>query len=142
MKTLAKFLAVLFSAYWLLLAHVSLTFLDKNAPISEASKDGQYKVFLKDMYPINPIGLYCQLTTESPIYFSLYNANGNYIGQSSPFVCYGKWNDVSLRFPGEEFTTDVNSFVVFDDEYNGELNISTKQKRWWSILLAPFSSAD
>ncbi|WP_348689069.1 DUF6201 family protein [Aeromonas bestiarum] len=139
MKMLAKLMAMLSLAYWLLLAHVSLTFLDKNAPISEVSKDGQYKVFLKDMYPINPIGLYCLLTTESPIYFALYDANGNYIGQSSPFTCYGKWNNVPFRFPGEEFTTDENSFVVFDDEYDGELNISTKQKRWWSILLAPFS---
>lgn len=139
MKKLAKLLAVFFVAYWFLLAHVSLNFLGKNTSISEVSKDGQYKVFLRDMYPVNPIGLYCLLTTESPIYFALYNANGNYIGQSSPFACYGKWNDVPFRFPGEEFTTDVNSFVVFDDEYNGELNISTKQKRWWSILFGPFS---
>lgn len=139
MKMLTKLVAMLFLAYWLLLSHVSLTFLDKNASISEVSKDGKYKVFLKDMNPINPIGLYCLLTTESPIYFVLYSASGSYIGQSSPFTCYGKWSDVPFRFPGEEFTTDENSFVVFDDEYHGELNISTVKKKWWSTLLAPFS---
>ena len=132
MKNLAKLLAVFFAAYWLLLAHVSLNFLEKKPSLSEVSKDGQYKVLLKSMYPANPIGLYCLLTTESPIYFALYDANHNYVGQSSPFVCYGKWRDVPYRFPGDEFTTDANSFVVFDDEYNGELNISTKDKRWWS----------
>ena len=132
MKKLAKFLAVLFAVYWLLLAHVSLNFLDKTPPLSEISKNGKYKIILKDVYPVNPMGLYCLLTTDwSPIYFSLYDRNG-YIGQSSPFACYGKWRDVPYRFPGDEFTTDINSFVVFDDEYNGELNISTKNKRWWS----------
>ena len=97
MKKLAKFLAVLFAVYWLLLAHVSLNFLDKTPPLSEISKNGKYKIILKDVYPVNPMGLYCLLTTDwSPIYFSLYDRNG-YIGQSSPFACYGKWRDVPYR---------------------------------------------
>ena len=28
-------------------------------------------------------------------------------------------------------TSPFDSFVVFDDEYNGELNISSKHKKWW-----------
>lgn len=140
MKKLAMFLAVLFVAYWLLLAHVSWDIFDNTPSVSVVSKDGKYTVFLKAVYPVNPIGIYCQLTTESPIFFELYDAKGDYVGQSSPFVCYGEWRDVPYRFPGEEFTSDVDSFVVFDDEYNGELNISTKQKKWWSMILSPFHS--
>ena len=139
MKKLSKFLAVLVAVYWLLLAHVSLNFLDKAPSISRASENGQYIVFLKNAYPVNPIGLYCLLTEDwSPIYFALYDIDGNYIGQSSPFVCYGGWSGATVQFPGEEFTTDANSFVVFDDEYNGELNISTKDKRWWSWWFGMF----
>ena len=129
MKKMAKFLAVLVAAYWLLLAHVSLSFLDPPPAISRTSEDGQYRVLINDMHPVNPIGLYCHLTTESPIYFALYDANQNYIGQSSPFACYGHWTAGYLLFPGE---ADNNSFVVVDIENNGELNISTKNKRWWS----------
>lgn len=129
MKKLAKSLALLFAAYWLLLAHVSLSFLDSPPAISRTSEDGQYRVLINDMYPVNPIGLYCLLTTESPIYFALYDAKQNYIGQSSPFVCYGHWTAGYLLFPDE---ADNKSFVVVDVENNGELNISTKDKRWWS----------
>ncbi len=129
MKKLAKLLAVVFAVYWLLLTHVSLNFLDPPPAVSRASEDGQYKVIINDMYPVNPIGLYCLLTTESPIYYALYDAQHNYIGQSSPFVCYGHWTAGYLLFPGE---ADKSSFVVVDIENDGELNISTKDKRWWS----------
>jgi len=132
MKKLAKFLAVLFAAYWLFLAHVSLNFLERTQSLSEVSKNGKYKALLKNMYPANPIGLYCFLTTESSIYFVLYDMKNNYIGQSSPFACYGKWSDAYYLFPDENLTTDVNSFIVVDVNNNGELNISTKDKRWWS----------
>ena len=139
MKKLAKIFSVLFAVYWVLLAHVSLIFLDKKPPISIVSEDGKYKVALKSVYPVNPIGLYCLFTKEwAPKYFALYDNNGDYIGQSSPFACYWPWSSAALIFPGEEFTTDANSFVVFDDEYNGELNISTKDKRWWSWWFGMF----
>ncbi len=132
MKKLAKVLALLFAVYWLLLAHVSLNFLDAPPPLGEVSKNGNYKIVLKDMYPVNPMGLYCLLTTDwSPIYFTLYDRNG-YIGQSSPFVCYGAWSGAATLFPGEAVNLDKNSFLVLDDEYDGELNISIKNKRWWS----------
>ena len=132
MKKLAKFLAVHFAAYWLLLAHVSLNFLDPPPAISRASEDGQYEVIINDMYPVNPIGLYCLLTTESPIYFTLYDSKHNYIGQSSPFVCYGHWTAGYLLFPNEAAKYGESSFIVLDDNNHGELNISTKDKRWWS----------
>ena len=140
MKKLAKFFTVLFAVYWLLFAHVSLNFLDETPPFSQVSEDSRYKVVFKSVYPVNPIGVYCLLTKDwAPIYFVLYDANGDYIGQSSPFACYWAWSSAAFRFPGEEFTPDVNSFVVLDDEYDGELNISTVDKKWWSILFSLFS---
>lgn len=140
MKKLAKFFTVLLAVYWLLFAHVSLNFLDETPPISQVSEDGRYKVVFKSVYPVNPIGLYCLLTKDwAPIYFVLYDANGDYIGQSSPFACYWSWSNVALIFPGEASTLDKNSFLVLDDEYHGELDISTKNKRWWSVLLSPLS---
>lgn len=138
MKHVTKIIGVLIVAYWLLLAHVSFNFLDDIPSTGFVSKDGRYKILFRDIYPVNPIGLYCSLTTESPIYFSLYDARHGYVGQSSPFACYNQWNAARFAFPGEEFTTDADSFVVFDDEYNGALSISTKRKRWWSVVLAPF----
>lgn len=139
MKMLAKFLATLCVVYWLLLAHVSLGFLDKIPPFSQISKDGRYKVVFESMYPVNPIGLYCLLSEDwEPIYFSLYDSKSGYIGQSSPFSCYGTWRDINYRFPGEKFSLDENSFVVFDDEYDGELNISTQHKKWWSWWFSVF----
>lgn len=139
MKKLAKFFAALCATYWFLLAHVSLGFLDETPPVSMVSKDGRYKIVLKSVYPVNPIGAYCLLSEDwSPIYFALYDSKSGYIGQSSPFACYGAWQDFNYRFPGEKFTTDANSFVVFDDEYDDELNISTKNKRWWSVLFSIF----
>lgn len=139
MKTLAKILVFFLVAYWLLLSHVSFNFMDDAPSLKEVSEDGKYKVLLRDIYPTNPIGIYCLLTTESPIYFALFDSDDNYIGQSSPFVCYNKWSVAGFTFPGEEFTTDTKSFIVLDDSYNGELNISTKDKRWWSTLLAIFN---
>ncbi|MCX7132242.1 DUF6201 family protein [Aeromonas sp.] len=140
MKKLAKILTVIFAVYWLLFAHVSLNFLDETPPFSQVSEDGRYKVFFKSVYPVNPIGLYCFLTKDwAPIYFVLYDSNGGYIGQSSPFACYWPFSSAALVFPGEANTLDKNSFLVLDDEYDGELDISTEKKRWWSILLSPFS---
>lgn len=135
MKKVLEFLGFIFLVCWFFLAHVSLNFLDSSPDISETSEDGQYRVIINDMYPVNPIGLYCILTTESPIYFTLYDAKQNYIGQSSPFFCYGRWATGYLLFPGE---ADKNSFVVVDIENNGELNISMKNKRWWSRLFSIF----
>ncbi|MCE5163257.1 DUF6201 family protein [Plesiomonas sp. PI-19] len=139
MKGVIKLLAVLCVIYWLLLAHVSLGFLDDAPPISKFSKDGRYKIVFEPVHPVNPIGLYCLLSVDwAPIYFVLYDSKVGYIGQSSPFSCYGAWRDITYRFPREEFTLDENSFVVFDDEYDGELNISTINKRWWSWWFGVF----
>ncbi|PJG59918.1 DUF6201 family protein [Aeromonas cavernicola] len=139
MKKLAKIVFVLFAVYWLLLAHVSLNFLDVSPPISRLSEDGKYKVILNDMHPVNPIGLYCLLTTDwAPKYFVLLDADDNYIGQSSPFACYWPWGSAVLIFPGEAVTLDKNSFLVLDDEYDGEFNISIESKRWWSWLFSIF----
>ncbi len=129
MKRLAKVFAALCAVYWLLLAHVSLNFLDDSSGSTRTSRDGKFRVVINEMYPVNPIGLYCFLTTElSPIYFSLYEKRLGYIGQSSPFFCYRKWSDAELLYPDEA----DGSFVVVDMENNGELDISTKDKRWWS----------
>ena len=129
-RTLFSILAVACSCF--------IEFFRYPPPLGEVSKNGKYKIVEKDMYPVNPIGLYCLLTTDwSPIYFMLYDRNG-YVGQSSPFVCYGAWSGAATLFPGEAVNLDKNSFLVLDDEYDGELNISTKDKRWWSWWFGMF----
>lgn len=138
MKTLSAIVFFLCVTYWFSLAHVSSSFLDSPPEIVRFSEDGQYRVTINDMYPVNPIGWYCFLTTESPIYFSLYDAENNYIGQSSPFACYWPWSDAGFIFPGEATGLDKDSFLVLDDEYDGELTISTTHKWWWSLLFGVF----
>ncbi|WP_413465640.1 DUF6201 family protein [Plesiomonas shigelloides] len=118
--------------YWFALAHVSLNFLDSPPEIVRFSEDRQYRVTINDMCPVNPIGWYCFLTTESPIYFSLYDAENNYIGKSSPFSCYVHWIAGYLLFPNESKAYGDDGFVVLDDSNNGELNIGIRHKRWWS----------
>lgn len=132
MKTLSAIVFFLCVTYWISLAHVSLSFLDSPPEIVRFSEDGQYRVTINDMYPVNPIGWYCFLTTESPIYFSLYDAENNYIGQSSPFSCYVHWIAGYLLFPNESKAYGDDGFVVLDDSNNGELNIGIRHKRWWS----------
>lgn len=139
MKILAKCLGWLCVICWFLLAHVSLNFLDEKPPVSIESDDGKYKVYLKSVYPINPIGIYCLFAKEwAPKCFVLYGSNGDYIGKSSPFACYWPWSDAGFIFPGEATGLDKDSFLVLDDEYYGELTISTRHKRWWSLLFGVF----
>lgn len=138
MKKLAKCLGWLCVICWFLLAHVSLNFLDSPSEIVRVAEDGKYSVTIKDMYPVNPIGWYCFFTTESPIYFSLYDEENKYIGQSSPFACYGHWTASYLLFPNEAKVYGDDGFMVLDDSNNGELNIGIKHKRWWSVLFGGF----
>lgn len=64
MRKLATCFCVLVVTYWLLLAHVSLNFLDEKPLVSIESDDGKYKVYLKSVYPINPIGIHCLFAKE------------------------------------------------------------------------------
>lgn len=136
MKTIKYIITGFVMLFWLLLSHVSLAHWNHHSDIKIWAKDHKYLVVKKRIMPINPIGLFCELMTEDAVYFVLYNEEGKYIGQTSPFICHPAWFDTGFTFPGEHYSIDTDSFIVLDDKNIEALTISTKQKRWWSKILA------
>jgi hypothetical protein len=136
MRTIKYIITALIIPFWLLLSHVSLARWDNRFDIKIWAQDHKYHVVKKRISPINPIGVFCELATEDAVYFVLYDEEGEYIGQTSPFICYSSWIDTPISFPGDDISSDKNSFKVFCDKYDEELTINTKQRRWWSQILA------
>lgn len=133
--TIKIFLPTIVLAFWLVLSPVAF-FCDFNLAYSESSPDGRFKVDAYYVLPTTPYGLY-QRFINKDVFVVLYDKNGKYLGQSSPFhfsEMEGVFGD-AVFYPGEVVGDDsfsingVNSYV---DGYT----ISSRSKKWWSKIIS------
>lgn len=128
---------------WMFLGHVLYKNTDHDYAIN--SDDGRFIAYISHVEPFNLIGLYCQLSTDTPAFVSLYDTRGRYLGQSSPFACISSYEITNILFPGDGKLTNEGPspedsvFGAAMGDHEEEMEIDIKNKRWWSIILTPFS---
>lgn len=118
--------------WWLTLSHVTFNLATQ-----------EYKRFTNKEYTViffkplltNPIGLYYRLVYRFPFYAVLYDKDGSYIGQSSPFFMnsdiYLLGDDFSFPHSSTYHTIRDSFYLIENDNYT----ISVTEKSWWSWLL-------
>ena len=130
MKTVKYTLATLVFLWWFFLSHV--TFTTDGLYSGSLSNEG-YQAKYYHPAPTNFFGLYFWLVNEMPAFIVLYDSEGRYLGQSSPFLIASSIHleggeDIYPKDPSYEFYPSGGSFI---EEYT----IPTKNKTWWSWLL-------
>lgn len=133
-RVMVCFLAIFF---WLVLSPVSF-FGDFNYVNQKISADGKYKVVAYYVLPTTPYAAY-QAFVRGDVFVVLYDINGKYLGQSSPFhfsEIEGVFGD-TVFFPGEisgDHSFSINGVNDYVDGYT----IPVDQKKWWSRFLSVF----
>lgn len=120
---------------WLVLSPVAF-FGDFNYAGEKISPDGKYKAVAYDVVPTTPYAVY-QSFIRNDIFVVLYDKNGRYLGQSSPFK-FSEYDGVfsdAVFFPGE--IAGDNSFSINGiNDYVEGYTIPVDKKRWWSDMLS------
>ncbi|PJG59917.1 DUF6201 family protein [Aeromonas cavernicola] len=128
---------------WVLLGHVLYKDIKNDYAIK--SRDGYFTAYINHIKPFNPIGVYCQITSDTPAFISLYDKEGRYLGQSSPFTCISAYEIANVLFPRdgklphEAPSPEDSLFGAAMGEHEKDMEIDINNKRWWSIILTPFS---
>lgn len=123
--------------FWLVLSPVAF-FGDFNYVAQKISLDGKYKAKAYYVLPTTPYAAY-QLFVRSDVFIVLYDMNGKYLGQSSPFhfsEIDGVFAD-AVFFPGEipgDHSFSINGVNDYVDGYT----IPVVRKKWWSIFFSIF----
>lgn len=141
MKIIKYPLLTLFLLWWFFLSHVTFT---TSWLYSASFKNEHYQVAYYHPAPINFFGIYFWLVNEQPVFVVLYDKEGKYIGQSSPFLIASAIHVDG----GESFLPETNEydkkyeyydmFYISGEPFDGKYNISTKHKKWWSAILQYF----
>jgi len=119
----------IFFLWWLLLSHVTFFTEEKFTINNDFCKIKIYQVM-----PFNLIGLYSSMMVgDIPVYAVLFDKNGQYIGQSSPFKIIGLYVLVNTNLQND-CNNLQKSFFSLVDEYN----ISSNHKKWWDFILFYF----
>ena len=98
------------------------------------SENNDYTMIAYRVIPSTPIS-FLQLIGINNIYVVLYDNNGGYLGQSSPFYFYREmdvFNSGSVLFPDE---IEERGLAIVSDN---ELTIPLKHPKWWSRILSVF----
>ncbi|WP_105233800.1 DUF6201 family protein [Escherichia albertii] len=137
-KRIIKLLLLFFLLFfWLVLSPVSF-FGKFNYAYESRSHDGQYKAVAYYVLPTTPYAVY-QCFINKDIFVVLYDKDGKYLGQSSPFHfsgVEGVFGD-AVFFPGELTGDDSFSINGVSDYVDG-YSISSKYKKWWSLVISLF----
>ena len=115
---------VLFLSWWLVLSPVS--FLDKESSYYAYSSDKNWKLFISPLAMTTPLSFIQAL--EGKRYIVLFDKNGKYIGQSSPF-CFMWLDGYDVIFPEGK-----NDSLLFMPE-NCDYDIPVNEKKWWSKII-------
>lgn len=121
--------------FWLVLSPVSF-FGKFNYAYESRSPDGKFNAVAYYVLPTTPYAAY-QRFINKDIFVVLYDKDGKYLGQSSPFhfsELEGVFGD-AIFFPGELSGDDSFSINGVNDYVDG-YSISSKQKKWWSIIIS------
>ena len=137
MKTVKYTLATLVFLWWFFLSHV--TFTTDGLYSGSLSNEG-YQAKYYHPAPTNFFGLYFWLVHEMPTFIVLYDSEGRYLGQSSPFLIasfihLGGENVLPETYDYDKKHGDYDSFYIAGGPFVEEYTISTKNKTWWSWLL-------
>ncbi|HDK6221604.1 TPA: hypothetical protein M2P66_001720 [Klebsiella quasipneumoniae] len=131
-------LIIPFVILWMILSPTAF-FGDFNKTHEQISEDGKYKAVAYYVLPTTPISFF-QWAFEGDVFLVLYDANNNYLGQSSPFGFTDQYtifgNDI--LFPddsdGAEESLSLNGVNDFTENYT----IPVKNKKWWSVFYSLF----
>ena len=138
MKTVKYTLATLVFLWWFFLSHVTFT---SEWLYSAALSNEGYQIKYYHPAPTNFFGLYFWLINEQPAFAVLYDSEGRYLGQSSPFfivssVHLGSGENVLPEtYDYDKKYGYYDSFYITGEPFDGRYTISTKNKTWWSWLL-------
>ncbi|CAM3623529.1 hypothetical protein VA7868_01904 [Vibrio aerogenes CECT 7868] len=124
-KTIGGLLLLTFISWWLVLSPVS--FPSENDAYYIYSKDKKWKVGVYWVSPTSPAGLYQFLMNKR--YIVLYDANGHYIGQSTPF-CFMTFDESNILFPS--ITDDHNLWFIPE---TCDYTIQVRKPAWWSQII-------
>ncbi|HGH4614301.1 hypothetical protein KKZ45_00750 [Enterobacter bugandensis] len=128
-------MAILF--IWLVISPVAF-FGKFNCAYEKISPDGEFKVVAYNVLPATPYAAY-QSFICNDIFVVLYDKNGRYLGQSSPFhfsELDGVFAD-AVFFPGDipgEESFSINGVNDYVEGYT----IPVNNKRWWSQFISAF----
>ncbi|QOL15189.1 DUF6201 family protein [Dickeya dianthicola] len=132
-------IAFLFS-YFFSLAPVSLNLI-YNKVDEIHSNNESYKAVLYNPLPLSPLSIYHIFSIDGPaVYIVLYDKNGKYIGQTSPFHFINRYdlNPILFVFPGDEFDGERDNFNLLIDGYGDAFKINIHHKTWWSWWFSLF----
>jgi len=121
--------------FWLVLSPVSF-FGKFNYAYESRSPDGQFYAVAYYVLPTTPYAAY-QRFINKDIFVVLYDKQGKYLGQSSPFhfsELEGVFGD-AVFFPGELTGDDSFSINGVNDYVDG-YSISSQHKKWWSLIIS------
>ncbi|MGL5665013.1 MAG: DUF6201 family protein [Shewanella sp.] len=135
--------SLLLFLFWFFLGHVIYKDIKNDYAIN--SKDGRFTAYINHVEPFNLFGIYCQIAADTPAFISLYSNKGKYLGQSSPFTCVSAYEIANILFPGDgkfpnqDASPEDSLFGTAMGKHEKDMEIDINNKRWWSIILAPFS---
>ena len=118
---------LLFIFWWLVLSPVS--FPDSGYYSSVSSPDKKWRIDLYSVAITTPFSLIQALNGEE--YIVLFDQNGNYVGQTSPFCMFNLefLQDNYAYFPSKE---DENFRYLGG---NCDYYIPVNEKKWWSKII-------
>ncbi|MDS0787439.1 DUF6201 family protein [Proteus vulgaris] len=141
MKIIKYTLLTLFLLWWFFLSHVTFT---TSWLYSASFKNEHYQAAYYHPAPINFFGIYFWLVNEQPVFVVLYDKEGKYIGQSSPFVIasnihlLGGENVLPKTYEYDKKYGGYDNFYLNGGSFTDDYLISTKHKKWWSYILQYF----
>ncbi|WP_230351290.1 DUF6201 family protein [Lelliottia sp. WAP21] len=123
---------------WMILSPTAF-FGDFNKAHEQISEDGKYKVVAYYVLPATPVSFF-QWAFEGDVFLVLYDAENNYLGQSSPFGFTDQYtifgNDI--LFPDDADGTEKSLFLNGVNDFTEGYTIPVKNKNWWSVFYSLF----
>ncbi|PSU86506.1 hypothetical protein C0W35_22255 [Photobacterium kishitanii] len=124
LKLILLLLFPFFLFWWAVLSPVS--FLDDSYSHTIISPDKKWEIVISPVTMTTPLSLIQGL--EGKRYITLFDNNGNYIGQSTPF-CIMRMEQYNIIFPSK----DRLYLGVLPE--NCDYDIPINEKKWWSKII-------
>ncbi|MBD2815969.1 hypothetical protein ID850_14615 [Xenorhabdus sp. Flor] len=140
-KYILYFMLLMFFLWWFFLSHV--TFLKESDILNEInSGESEYYAKYYKPKPINLFGMYLTIIEQEPIFVVLYDKNGKYIGQTSPFKMMNMYSffegNPTLPEKNPQDILDTHFYIVIVGDFESAYDIDINHKKWWSKILQYF----
>ncbi|EMH4161409.1 hypothetical protein RJ498_000613 [Pluralibacter gergoviae] len=123
---------------WIILSPTAF-FGDFNKALERISEDGKYKAVGYYVLPTTPLSFF-QWAFEGDVFLVLYDAENNYLGQSSPFgftdqyTIFGNY----IFFPYDADGSEKSLSLIGINDFTEGYTIPVENKKWWSIFYSLF----